>query len=342
MRYLQTNFMKLSGQLRIVNRDGTALDDGVNVCPVDYFGQMWVSKVQVLVNNMLVSDSGADYGLKVLAQTVLNYDDSALPCRLKSAGFEGDNALVDEAGVLKPGWERIAPWAALRKHKSRFSGSKWVEFCSDLNVDMFRTNREWPNGVNLDIRVFRKPDDFFIMAEDDDDGDYRFEIKNLELQIRKVQPNQAVVAANNEAIERIGAKYQFNSWDMHQMYLYAGNKSFNSLSLFRGYIPSKTVYFFIDADAFKGTVKKNPLIFKNWGLKKFVQNINGVSAPTRPLVFDWPSENISDSYSAVFDGTGISSMNRGNLVTYAAFKQARFMLVYDNTCDGANYYDFAR
>lgn len=348
LRYLQTNFLKLSGKIRIVNGDGTNLAADADVSPVDYWGQMWINHISVTVSNQLVSDSRTDYGAKTLVQTLLNYDTASSQCRLKSAGFYGDedDPVAWDATGRKLAWEAVEARSSTTTLKAQFAESKWNQFNSDLNVDMLRTNREWPNSVDVRLSITRKPDNYFIMTGAGVAANCRYEIKDLELQVRKVQPNQAVVEANNLAIAKSGAKYQFNRWQQATMPLGVNNRVFNSFTLFRGKIPSKTIYFFVDEEAHSGSYRRNPTLFKHWTLESFTQNINGVASPSRPLRFEWaddPDNDVfNDSYASVFDGVGISGMNRGNLLTHAMFKQTRFMLVYDNSPDGSSFYDASR
>lgn len=348
LRYLQTNFLKLSGKIRIVNKDGTNLLDDADVSPVDFWGQMWINHVSVTISNQLVSDSRSDYGIKTLVQTLLNYDTASAQCRLKSAGFYGneDEPVAWDATGRKTAWEKVGVRASTSKLKDQFAGSRWNQFNSELNVDMLRTNREWPNSIDLRLSITRKPDNYFIMADAGVADNFRYEIKDLELQVRKVQPNQAVVEANNMAIAKSGAKYQFNRWQQATMPLAVNNKVFNSFTLFRGKIPSKTIYFFVDEEAHSGNYKRNPTLFKHWTLNSFTQNINGVASPSRPQKFEWDDDPdfdaFNDSYANIFDGIGISGMNRGNLLTHDMFKQTRFIMVYDNSPDGSSFYDASR
>ena len=129
---------------------------------------------------------------------------------------------------------------------------------------------------------------------------------------------------------------------MVQSQFFKGQRKCETGSLFRGYVPAKTIYFLLDSEALTGSYKKNPSHMKNWGMIEFVQKINGIPSPCRPLTFDWVNEDISEAYSALFDGCGIGAMNRSNLITYDMFKQTRFMIVLDNTADGANFYDDSR
>jgi hypothetical protein len=285
-----------------------------------------------------------DYGLKTLVQTLINYDEPAAACSLKTAGFYGDKdelAAID-ATQTKGTWEKVALRNSTETLREQFGKSKWNEFSSNLNVDMLCTNREWPNSVDLQLSITRKPDNYFIMADTGVNDQLRYEIKDLELHVRKIQPNQGVVEANNAAMARSGAKYQFSRWQQATMHLGRGDRIFKSLTLFRGSIPSKTIYMFIDEEAHSGSYKKNPTLFKHWNIESFTQLIDGVASPTRPLRYEWDGGNYANSYSLTMDGIGLTGLNQGNMLRHDIFKQTRFMIVYDNSADGSSFYDSGR
>lgn len=331
--------MKLRGFLKILHKDGTELADDAKVAPLNYYGQSWIRKIQIHANNKLVYEDGSNYHLKVLTNSLLNYDEMTAECRMKSSGFYAEGTRQDYPDTDKVGaaWESIQSQAAYRKLKARFAKSKWVEFTADLFVDIFRTSRDWPNNMNLVVSIFPHSPEYFLMSEEADDKPVKYELKDLTMIVKKIQPNASVVAANNATIMKSSANYQFNGWTLAQSQLFRGQRKCDTNSLFRGYVPAKTVYFFVDSEALTGSFKKNPTLFKNWGITEFVQKVNGIPSPCRPLVFDWENNNIAEAYTSLFDGAGISIMNRANLITEDMYKQTRFMIVFDNTSDGRLY-----
>lgn len=290
----------------------------------------------------MIYEDGSNYHLKVLANSYLNYDALTAQCRMRSSGYENEKKREDLEDDDDQGaaWDTISSSTACSEHQKRFAKSRWVEFTSDLFADIFRTSRDWPNNMNLVISIFPHPPEYYILSEEA--YECKFEIKDLTIILKKIQPNASVVAANNVSILNEGAKFQFNGWHLAQAQLFTGQRKCETNSLFRGYVPAKTVYFFIDSEALTGSFKKNPANMKHWGLTEFVQKVNGIPSPCRPLIFDWENNNIAEAYSTVFDSAGISIMNRANLLTYDTFKQTRFMLVFDNTSDGASFFDNAR
>ena len=336
------------GKLRIVKQDGTAIGDAeastVSVC--DYYGQAWMNKIAVHCNNNLIYDgSGSNYHLKVLANSLLNYDDAAISTQLKSSGLYGDVDLpeVAEDSVAEAEWEPPASVTNLDAHRKRFASSKWVDFSSLLECDLFRTQRLWPNSLDLEVVIHRQPASYFLQTAADDNEQYNYELKDLQLVVKKVQPNETFLRRNNVEIARTGAKMLWSNWTMNTAPILKDNDSMSTSRLFRSYVPSKTIYFFVESDALNGNYKKNPSYMKHWNIKEFTQKINGVVSPVAPLRFDWDDDNVASAYHTLFDSCSILGRNRGNLIKYDLFKKTRFMIVLDNTCDGSmSYYDNSR
>jgi hypothetical protein len=349
LRYLVANDIRITGKIKITKADGTDIGDSAasKVSVIDYFGQAWINKIAVHCNNNLIYDgSGSNYHLKVLANSLLNYDDTAVKTQLKSSGFYGDDGALPALAadsILQKEWEDPTKVANLNSHRQRFASSKWVEFSSLLECDLFRTQRLWPNGLDLEVVIHRQPAAYFIQSLDTDTEQYNYEIKDLQLIVKKVQPNETFLRRNNVEIAKKGAKMLWSNWSMNTAPILKDSESMSTARLFRSFIPSKTVYFFVETDALNGKYSKNPSYMKPWDIKEFTQKINGVVSPVAPLRYDWDGENVATSYHQVFDATTILGRNRGNLIKYDLFKKTRFMIVYDNTCEGSQaYYDSSR
>lgn len=201
--------------------------------------------------------------------------------------------------------------------------------------------RDFPNGCDIGIHIYKNDDKYFLLhgmkGGAFDSNTYKTHMRELKLHIRKVQPNNAVLAANEAKLLKTNAIFPFQNWTMCEANLNAGAKHFTTGTLFAGRVPSKSIYVLVEQGAYKGNVRKNPTLFKNWGVTNFKQKIDGLVAPIDEHVFDWAGDNVRDPYRSVFENSGIGSMNRSNLVTLEAYKNHRFMVVYDNSADGLNF-----
>lgn len=214
---------------------------------------------------------------------------------------------------------------------------------------MFRTNRDLPTKTEIDIIISKNSDNYLLVRGKRqlgdanspwvfDDRPYKVELKDLLLQVRRVAPNKSVIAANDAKLLRSPALYPFNRWTCSEETLVAGQSIFTTSTMFKGFVPSKTIYLLLEQSAYKGSdPNKNPSLFKNWGIKQFAQKINGNVAPLKEHKYDWKNGNVLDSYRSIFDACGISTLNRSNLLTLKAYKHHRFMVVYDNSCDGISF-----
>jgi hypothetical protein len=147
------------------------------------------------------------------------------------------------------------------------------------------------------------------------------------------------LAANNLKLAKTAALYPYKNWIANEYVMTKGQSVFYSNSLFRGKIPSKTIYLLLEHAAYKGgdEKNKNPSLFKHWGIKKFTQKINGIAAPLKTLEWDWKNKNIAESYRSIYDGLGIASQNRSNLISYDEYQTTRFMIIYDNSPSGMTF-----
>jgi hypothetical protein len=198
IRYSQTTFLKINGSMRLTkaNKDPIT-DDKAAVTPLDFYGQAWINKIAVFVNNQQISDGGGyNYHLKVLTNTLINYDEGSAKGHLRASGFNNvimpRAADADETDSKWEGFKHSTPMKATAK---LFEKSAWVEFCSDVQVDLFRTPRDFPNGMDIELRVYRNSNEYFLLKDKKEAADpaidadnYSYEIKDLRMQMRKIQP----------------------------------------------------------------------------------------------------------------------------------------------------------
>ena len=130
---------------------------------------------------------------------------------MKGSGYykEGTRAACAATDKTQDAWEKIDSENSYKLLMARFAKSEWVEFSADVFADIFRTSRDWPNNMNLVVSIFPHSPEYFLMNEETD-YQVKYELKDLTMIVRKVQPNASVLAANNAAIMRSSANYQFN------------------------------------------------------------------------------------------------------------------------------------
>lgn len=130
-RYMQTSFMKIGGKMRVTKKGGSPIDDTCKVCPIEFFGQAWIKKVEIYANKKLINmGSECNYHTKTLINTLLNYDTTATEAHLRCGGFAPEEVPAAATAPLHAEWNDIGAWKGLKKNLERFKKSKWVEFSS--------------------------------------------------------------------------------------------------------------------------------------------------------------------------------------------------------------------
>lgn len=312
---------------------------------IDFYGQGFINKIDLRVNNRPVLDgSGFNYHTKVLLNTLLNYDKTASTTHLRAAGFYADKDVapsLEATDLVGKGYEDLSKWTSLKKHKERFAKSQWVETSIDIQLDVARCSREWPNDMNIELEIHRNSDDYMILQGQADTGSYSVEMKDLQVFVRKIQPSPELLKHNDQLmLSGKPAVFRFNNWIMDQYVMPAGQKSFNSLSLFRGRVPCHSFYVLVEQDAYVGNPKKNPSLFKTWQIESLLQRINGIESPHKAQKYDWANSNFAESYRNLFDNLNITTLNQGNLIDIDSFKSTRFCAAFQNSVGGVVYDDF--
>ena len=100
---IEMNSCYLKVDAKITKPDGTDLDAGMAVAPINnLFHGIW-SQVDVILNDQLVSSRETQHALRAYIETIMNYEDDALKTRQTASLFHKDTAgemdIADPAGA---------------------------------------------------------------------------------------------------------------------------------------------------------------------------------------------------------------------------------------------------
>ena len=312
MRYTAIGVARLEGKIRIVNADGSKITaDGKNTAGaggkkvgiVDGWGAAWISSVKLLFCKTVVSDSAStEYYYKTLVSKLINYSESASLCHLKAGGFhEPRDEDLKDANTANT----VTPYTHNQEQIKRFYSSKYVTFSVELNVDELKINKEWPENLDVEIHISRKPDAFVLMSESNT-VQFKYELHDLELSVKRIQPSKALLKSNRNMLMRQPAIYPFTKWECCEYKLEKQQDYFLTSNLFAGRVPSKTIYLLLEQDQYLGSFTKSPSYLHHYNLKSFKQKINGLDSPFG-LEFDWTeTKNNEVAYRYIMDALGNS------------------------------------
>jgi len=216
------------------------------------------------------------------------------------------------------------------------SGSSTFNVWSPVPHDFFRLNSHVGPGNLIGIKLTRQPDRFVLNTPLADKG-YKLRIMDMKLHLRTVERRETIPPPLVE-------KYRMSEtqWHWHVM---ATNTS-NSLNriVHGGVLPKTLAIVMLPTRAVEGAYSRNPWDLHNADIKEMRLKVNGRMVPETGLRFDFGAANpqVARAYRWLFENTGCTGMEKGNLISYQAFCDGSFVVPFDLTpdrCNGAHDHD---
>ncbi|GFT35664.1 uncharacterized protein F54H12.2 [Trichonephila clavipes] len=135
--YLDLSQTQLFLKAKIVKSDGSPIEKGAEIGPVNLFPHSLFSQVDITLNERLVSNSSNTYPYRSYIETLLNYGIDSKTSQLTCEMFYKDN----EEG--------------LQKRSAFFESSASVDMIGPLHCDLFHQERLLLNLVDLKIKLIR-------------------------------------------------------------------------------------------------------------------------------------------------------------------------------------------
>lgn len=300
--YLDLEKTRLFVKAKIVNDDGTALEKGEGkpeVAPVNLTLQSMWSMIELKLSGKTMSMMcNGCYPYIAMLQTLLRNSETAKSGHLSAQMFFKDNNMDDT--TLNVGFiERL----------KKFQKSQSVTMEGPLMVDFFSTPRYILCNTPIDLTLYRSRPEFLLMTAKDDKK-YKFVIEDICLKAKYIEVHPGVISGHSEALKRsANAIYPYTKVDCKCFNIPKDSTSFSFDNIFNNSTPQKVICAFVEAEAFSGKLSKNAFNFQHFNLSQIELNIDGVSAPSRPLdfVFDADGTQAATPYLRMYDCVGASN-----------------------------------
>jgi hypothetical protein len=218
------------------------------------------------------------------------------------------------------GWEERAQLCAF---------SSTFELYAPIPHDFFNMSKVIGPGNKIDIKLERYSDAFLLNAST---TGYKIELIDMKLHLHAFRRLDSIAVPTVE-------KYRMNETVMYK-HVVAKGMPRDSFRIVHGGILPKTVVVAMNfTKAIEGDYTENPFNFSNMDLRRIALNINGEEFPAAGgLKFDFskPVPDVARGYHWLYDNTGAWFSQRGNCITYSAFKNGSFILPFDLTPDRCN------
>ena len=319
--YVDLGNTNLMVRARIMKADGTNIGDQDDVGPINLWLHSLFGDVTVSLNEKLISPPTNAYAYRAYIETLLSYGSEAKKSQLTAAMWYGDTAGKFE--------NRDDENKGFKSRKELTETSKIVEMMGKLHSDLFQQERYLINNVDVKVRLTRNKDAFCLMGN----GEYKINIKEIYLMVRKVRLTPAVRMAHVKALQQSVVKYPINRVEMKVYAVPRGDMTSTNENLFLGQLPKRIIVGCVDDDAFNGRLTKNPFHFKHNKINFLVMYLDGKQIPSDPLKPDFTRGNYVRAFANLFNATGKMYQDEGNGISMRDFGQGYTLFAFDLTPD---------
>ena len=207
-------------------------------------------------------------------------------------------------------------------------------FTVPLNIDLFQTPVFLCPGVNIQIKILKNKDDFFLLS---DGIKAKFKIKDLKLRFRLVETakkfSDEITKVN---LGNANAFYPYYMTKIRTNLITQGIQSYIWPAAIRGKLPKQVILGFTEHSAYSANFKKNPFAFKNFDINGLCLRINGVSYPSKPYQVDFGTGKYSMLYDDMIRNIGIAHQNESAGISIDTYVKHKLLWVFDLTPDNCN------
>ena len=278
--YLDLSKTILVVRAKVTKANGNNLTADEHVGNVNNFLHSLFKQVDVFLKEKQVMQATGTYAYRAYLETLLNYGPAAKQFQLTAAMFYKDTA--GKMDVADPTLAAANANMGLKKRYAFNHESGVIEMAGPLFCNVFKSERLLLSFVDLKVILNRNVNEFCIMS-DVNDADYRVNLTEVYLKIRKVKVSPSISIAHKLALKKGPAIYPVRRVECKTFIIPTGNLSLRKYNLYNGLVPKTFVFGVVDSAAFNGDYEKNCYNFKTYTTLVIGITVNGEEVPFRPL-----------------------------------------------------------
>ena len=133
-----------------------------------------------------------------------------------------------------------------------------------------------------------------------DSEEYKVSITSAVLKVCHVKVSNAVMVAQNEALNTSPALYPYWKSNFKTIAIPGGVTSVTSDDIFHGEVPSKLILAMVKTQAFSGDYRLNPFNFIHNNVNWIELSVDGQSVPGQPLKPNFETGDYTSSFLSMF------------------------------------------
>lgn len=211
------------------------------------------------------------------------------------------------------------------------SRSDSFDMYSIIPHDFFKMDNHLTPGNTVELKLYRYSDAFLLNSYMGDLQKFTLHIDDMRLHLRAIQRKERIIPNPTEC-------YRMNETRLHKRIVPAGTPTI-TFRIHSGSVMPKTILLaMVAAESAEGSYLWNPWHFYHFFVKNVALVIDTVVYPEGGLEFDFTRTNplAARGYSWIFENSGRSSGEKGNIISWPAFKSGTFIIPFDLEPDKCN------
>lgn len=335
MMYADLKNAMLYCMCKVVHEDGTDLADDENVSLTNYPIASLFQKVDLYIQQQIVSTSGTSYPYKAMFDVLLESDWQDMDGILKQGLFA-----KDQYGRMDSTHLYTDPNEGFCERNDYIANSQVFELMGKLHVDLMRQERALVNGLQITLKLTQSTEAFRLMCPytgDPTETRYKVLLLGCTLKVPMLKPTAAMLLAHDKAFSIAPALYPFERTEIKIIAIPAGMSQWTQDNLFLSSQPKRLLIAFVASAAFNGHFAKNPFNFKHYNVTYICLTIDGSCVPSQAIQPDYKNGLYLPAYNTLYSIAPEERVGRPRKVTtITRTEYAQGYCLYLFNLDGGN------
>lgn len=212
--YIDLSHTQIQLRVKIQHEDGSNLKPTDKVSPCNNFLSSLFEHVSIELNNKTITPPSNSYNYRAMIETLINFSEEAKQTHLLAGLFCKDDGtkMNDVAG---------GGFVERRKYMN----GNIIELSGYLHNELTCQDKFMINSVPMRFKFFRSKPEFALMTVAEDKSNYKIEISDAMLLVRKAKINSSVLVAHAKILGRENIKYCINRVEIKKITISADNQS---------------------------------------------------------------------------------------------------------------------
>lgn len=320
-------------RVKITAADGANIAQGVEVGTIANVMDGLIERLDVQLNDKLISDQNSLYGYQSYVEKLLTYGKKAQQSWMTFEGW-----YLDTPGQLMDfHTANGSPNTALVKRAALFAESREAEFQGRLISDIFKQPLHLIPGVSIELKIRPAPDDFVIKspapAQGQADRNYRLVITEARFMVSCLLVTPSVAIAHEQQLHRQNARYMLPRVTMKTLSIAQNMTSITQDNLFMGKLPERIVLGFVRTSNMTPGKRHNPWNFEPFELNYLTLIVNGECVPHRPYQPNFDNNHYITELCDLYEAANKLYSDEGLEINRENFGQGFALYAFDLSPD---------